>query len=283
MNGILKISFTLFTIIILAANCQNNKSNDLSVNNDQESILSSITNDTLSVTEVSVNNEDSVGQYHLRIQFANGKNEWLNYSINEYIMEALGGTYEGNLNNGDEMVKFYQEQKSKEYQQFLNEYDVLLSSSMRYLYDAEIYKTADTDTYVTYQFNCETYMGGAHGSYIVMGQTFRKYDGRRISWSILTQPYDDSVQRLLRDGLKQYWQISNDEELRDHLLNEDNYYNLPLPQCPPLLDGRGITFVYQQYEIASYADGLPSFTIPYEKISPYLNITGQRLFCKLVE
>lgn len=32
-----------------------------------------------------------------------------------------------------------------------------------------------------------------------------------------------------------------------------------------------------QYEIATYAFGLPTFTIPYEKIKPYLNEIGMAL------
>ena len=34
---------------------------------------------------------------------------------------------------------------------------------------------------------------------------------------------------------------------------------------------------FSQYEIAPYAIGMPTFSISYEKIAPYLNERGQRL------
>ena len=41
-------------------------------------------------------------------------------------------------------------------------------------------------------------------------------------------------------------------------------YNIPLPKNPPYFTQDGLTFVYQQYEIAPYAAGMPTFSIPYD-------------------
>jgi hypothetical protein len=38
-----------------------------------------------------------------------------------------------------------------------------------------------------------------------------------------------------------------------------------------------VTFVYQPYEIAPYAVGMPAFTIDFKEIRPYLTVTAQKL------
>jgi len=45
---------------------------------------------------------------------------------------------------------------------------------------------------------------------------------------------------------------------------------IPFPAFSPYPSKDGLVFVYQQYEIASYAAGMPAFTLPYEVVEPYL-------------
>ena len=52
---------------------------------------------------------------------------------------------------------------------------------------------------------------------------------------------------------------------------------IPLPSWPLYPSGDGLAFIYQQYEIASYADGMPSFTIPYADIEPYMTPEAKAL------
>ena len=44
---------------------------------------------------------------------------------------------------------------------------------------------------------------------------------------------------------------------------------------------QGLTFVYQQYEIAPYAAGLINFDIPYDKVLPLLTKDAASLFAML--
>jgi hypothetical protein len=50
-----------------------------------------------------------------------------------------------------------------------------------------------------------------------------------------------------------------------------------MPQCPPIFTEEGILFLYNQYEIAPYALGLPQFVLTWEKVMPYLNVTAKRM------
>ena len=47
---------------------------------------------------------------------------------------------------------------------------------------------------------------------------------------------------------------------------------IPLPkQYEPYPSADGIVFTYAQYEIACYAAGMPTFTIPYSDVQPFLS------------
>ena len=53
---------------------------------------------------------------------------------------------------------------------------------------------------------------------------------------------------------------------------------IPLPSWNPYPDGKGgLVFTYQQYEIASYAEGMPSFTIPVKEVVAFLSEDARRL------
>ena len=32
----------------------------------------------------------------------------------------------------------------------------------------------------------------------------------------------------------------------------------------------GLKFIYQQYEVTAYVDGMPEFTLTYDEVAPYL-------------
>ena len=64
--------------------------------------------------------------------------------------------------------------------------------------------------------------------------------------------------------------------LAGNLTLDDSYF-LPMPVTPPLFGKDGIIVTYQQYEIAAYAAGMPSFVIPYIKAKAMMNNTGKQL------
>ena len=109
------------------------------------------------------------------------------------------------------------------------------------------------------------------------GVTIRKSDNRRMGWEILRSQYNEELQKAMRQGLKDFFEVKTDEELKTMFFKEEYAYNLPMPQCPPLFTDKGIMFVYNPYEIAPYAAGMPTFTIPYDKLKNLLTVTAQRL------
>lgn len=67
--------------------------------------------------------------------------------------------------------------------------------------------------------------------------------------------------------MEQYFEVRTESELRDILLLNNEPF--PFPQNPPYFEENGVCFLYQQYEIAPYAAGMPACVIPFETLRPY--------------
>ena len=75
-------------------------------------------------------------------------------------------------------------------------------------------------------------------------------------------------------------QNENEEQITDAQLNDYLFIEngiIPLPSSSPYLAKYGVHFIYQQYEIGPYAMGLVSFTVPLDKIKPYLTAEALKL------
>lgn len=71
---------------------------------------------------------------------------------------------------------------------------------------------------------------------------------------------------LIREGLmRQYFDVETAQEFKDALLIDPD--TLPLPVTPPYFMPDGFHVVYQQYEIACYAAGLPGCVLPYDSVA----------------
>ena len=46
------------------------------------------------------------------------------------------------------------------------------------------------------------------------------------------------------------------------MLNKDAGSEIPFPKNDPWITAAGVVLCYSEYEIACYADGMPTFTIP---------------------
>lgn len=132
--------------------------------------------------------------------------------------------------------------------------------------------------YDLYQSEVYTYFAGAHGSYDVNYLTFNTANGHIFTRFIPESALKD-MQPLLKEGLVEYF--SNDAEQADEeTLSEwllDEYDPIPMPVTPPCPTAEGLFFTYGQYEIAPYAAGTPSFTIPYSKIVKCLTPEAKKL------
>lgn len=149
----------------------------------------------------------------------------------------------------------------------------------RWGYEFGLRKIDDTDRYVVFQSMDYIYMGGAHGGITGRGcLTFSKGDGTLFE-DFVDASRAGEMQPLLIGGLLSYYSENGYDtswdELKDSLFIDDGF--VPLPSWPLYPSADGLVFVYQQYEIASYAEGMPSFTVSYADIEPFLTPAAKSL------
>ena len=152
------------------------------------------------------------------------------------------------------------------------EKEEILADMPGWEYSFSLLKNRETDRYVVFLSEDYVYLGGAHGGIIGRGpMTFDKKDGNLVE-RFLEPSCLEAIQPLLRKGLSEYFSEGgmevSPEGLDDILMLESG--SIPLPAWPPFPSEDGLVFTYQQYEIASYAAGMPNFTVPYGDILPYL-------------
>lgn len=141
--------------------------------------------------------------------------------------------------------------------------------------------SSDTLDIVTYDSQAYVYYGGAHGGVIGSGaMTFDKLTGEKIS-HFIDPAATERIQPMLRKGLLQYYaevgDTISDSQLSERLQIEGTV--VPQPHNTPSLNLScdSLVFVYGQYEIACYADGMPSFRIPVSELIPYLTPQGKNI------
>lgn len=239
----------------------------------------------LTYKQVEQSKKDKSGEYKIAIDYPTGGNPILVNAIREYISESLGisyagemennmqGSYSGDLSDGQKMVDYYFDLKYKEFKNAHDEMaEHMQGDAPTFASETEIHYLYETDNFVTFQYKKYEDMGGAHGGTFIAGMTFRKSDGRRVEWDLFTR----NMQDVIKKGLKQYFEVNTDEEM-EKCLSLENTYLLPLPATPPVFTKEGVLFTYQQYEIAAYAAGLPSFIVPYDEAKSLMNTTGKNL------
>lgn len=205
--------------------------------------------------------------------YAEQPEEGLRKSVGEWMDDQLGGTFQGDAADIQKLVDFYGKKISESLHNELSE----LPEGTIVSYEMRMEKAFESDKVVTYSMSKCINLGGAHPSSAELAATFRKSDGRRLTWDIISQGKGDEFNKVLKECLYSYFNVQDDEGLQEMLTGIDNTNSIPLPQTPPYFMENGIAFIYQQYEIAAYAMGMPCDTIPYDRMKPFMTEWSQQL------
>ena len=247
---------------------------------------------------IGIEREDSMASVTISVDWPTSGNDSLVQTIRHYICEALAVSP---IQEGKPEVTLYDDgQKAVEttvnsrYQELQHDWKEIKEDGypgMTFSYYLHVFKLEEADNYVTYETNSEGFMGGAHGFASAMCTTFRKRDGMKIGYTteydqkketfilkeqtLFKDPASPQLAKLIKEGVLSYFKecdesITNDEQLSEMLISVDDVNHIPLPSAAPSFTKQGLSFVYQQYEIAPYAAGMINFNIPYEKILPFL-------------
>lgn len=125
----------------------------------------------------------------------------------------------------------------------------------------------NTTNLLSIGFSLYEYTGGAHGMY---GVTYKVYDllsKKHITLKHLFKPGTEvALKALLIDYAKQNYSLTAAQKL-----TEAGFFENTLPLTSNFyLTHKTVTFTYMPYEVAPYAMGMVSVTIPYEKLKPLL-------------
>lgn len=218
----------------------------------------------------------TVGENVIDYDYPVGGNPVLVRNIREWINEQMGDSYTGDLDDADAFFRHYANKLGQTDEETA---DSLAEFMMEEWSTQYIKIDYQNDLIVTFTDDSYYYGGGVHGIGATTGVTFRMSDGKMFTHDMIARWYD--LQPLVKQGLKDYFEVSDDEGLDEHLMYDRSSYNLgnlPKPSNNPWITSAGVHFLYTPYEISYYAAGSPTFTIPYSKIKNALTAVGKSYF-----
>ncbi|MBR9757579.1 MAG: DUF3298 and DUF4163 domain-containing protein [Algicola sp.] len=111
-----------------------------------------------------------------------------------------------------------------------------------------------------------TYTGGAHGNDTIAFLNFNPETGALFTKAELFQNLSE-FSALTESFLKKEIEIGKRETMADYFFGEA----FKLPESIGFNE-EGVIMLYNKYEIASYAQGITEFVIPYSEAEPFLKI-----------
>lgn len=286
MRKLAFVFFTLVAVSFVSCGWKTQSSDNVvatdSVSGDSVADEAVVAEDTVKTENISVKKKLGCWKYESQVAYPVEGSEALLASIRKWISESLRVSedperktvaYSGSMDQGKSMLEFY----AKEFIGSINYDDyVELPEEMECEMDFTITKEFENSDVVS--FNLQTYWfgGGAHGGTTIQGATFRKSDGKQLGWDMLASK--KAMKGEIVAGLKKFLEVKTDKELMESLLlpvetdvDQLSTKDIPYPQTAPWISGEGLVLMYQQYEICSYAQGMPVIVIPWNKLGKYLS------------
>ncbi|WP_075558479.1 DUF3298 and DUF4163 domain-containing protein [Parabacteroides timonensis] len=117
---------------------------------------------------------------------------------------------------------------------------------------------------LSYSVYTDNYTGGAHGSHASANHVINMKTGTPITESdIFIEDFQDDLAQILVDRIAKQNSVENAKDLEsigffsiDEIFPNNNF----------LVDGNGITYTFNEYEIAAYVVGATNVHLPYEEI-----------------
>lgn len=122
---------------------------------------------------------------------------------------------------------------------------------------------------ISYTVNFENYTGGAHGAHSFTNHVINLKTGNPITEEdIFVDGYQEDLAQILIDRIAKQNSLDDVKELENiGFFSIDEIF----PNGNFLIDDNGITYTYNEYEIAAYVVGATNVHLPYEEIQHLLN------------
>lgn len=120
-------------------------------------------------------------------------------------------------------------------------------------------------SFLSYQFKVYSYMGGAHGNTVTTNRVFDMSSQNTVTLSNL---FTEESLSVVADNLRQALAIQNDCQTVDELIQSGIFFSAGEiePNDNFLLDNKGLTWIYDPYEIAPYAYGPVTVSLSWNQL-----------------
>lgn len=195
-------------------------------------------------------------------------NEDLRDNIIAWISSFLSENYDGDSQDVTAMVNY-------EKDEFLDTVNGSPQSSLQHFITLD----EDNDRYVTYLSENYLYTGGIHGTISKIGATFSKKTGEQFGYQMFVNL--DGVSDIIRNAVKQqYFEplLEGTDAVFEETLFSDAAESFPMPVTEPWIQNDSVFFIYESYEIAPYAFGMPECGLPFLSLKDHLTEAGKAFF-----
>lgn len=253
--------------IIAIASCtgtQNDKHHDNTLT-ESENLTS---DDELVIDSMEYARRDKLMEISCDMQFtSNGGTvpDSINASISQHVLE------QGRNSNVRQAMRNY---ISHTYNQYKGEVEEMQAqgeyfADMTYSFEHNGRFIEDSpDSIITYEAISYTFLGGAHGYHSVTFLNFSRRTGHLITLGeVLDLSQEDTIVDLIVKDLEKQTGCNSIQQLE-----EEGFVSIRDIQISENfhMGSRGITFVYNPYNIACYALGKQFVTLTYEQLRPYM-------------
>lgn len=140
---------------------------------------------------------------------------------------------------------------------------------MSYEEQAEGHVVYQEGSFLSYQFKVYSFMGGAHGNTVTNNRVFDLENQMDVTLSTL---FTDESLNVVGEKLREALAVQNDCQTVDELIQTGIFFSAGdiEPNDNFLLDEKGLTWVYDPYEIAPYALGPVTVSLPWSEIKDLL-------------
>lgn len=184
-------------------------------------------------------------------------------------------TFDGELADASKaLADQYMKSARAELDQMKQEGELTESDLMPYSYEAKVKKAYANPYYVTFSVETYIYIGGAHGMPLTVYYTFDRETGHHYTTEEI---FPANVQSKLTQIVNR--NLATTEVYKEGGLFDKSEFggSYPLPENGMALTEKGIIFQYQAYEIAPYAAGMPSVTVPYAEVYAIMTEKGKKI------
>lgn len=118
---------------------------------------------------------------------------------------------------------------------------------------------------LSFTINFENYTGGAHGAHSFTNRVINMKTGKFVTEEeIFIENYQDDLARILIDRIAKENNVENAKDLENiGFFSVEEIY----PNGNFLVDENGITYTFNEYEIAAYVVGATQVFLPFEDIN----------------